>query len=480
MKHKKLFWVDDESGIIRTDYEGKDPKIVVDSLRNVESLSFSENRLFWLLSPYLSHDASIWTCVLEHGVCKDHRKVPAILKNPLSIKFDSFVRVNDVDIENPCKKNNGNCSDLCLIIPGNKRSCTCSVGFQLNSDRQSCRHITEFMLYVENNFVKSINLDNKNQEDEFKVAFTPTSLGTDSVNPQVFDFDYDFINDDLYFVNGRNVSRTSILKDNEINSLLRTNPNAYQLKTISYDWLSRNLYFLRHDEENHKTIIVAFKTNEHMYLADANMPENVMIIDNDSHEPCLHLLQINVHEGNLFFTTCSIDSENQHLFHHLHQANLDGSNVEEVHSFTLGKYFAIHAVDYEERRIYFDYHRTIYYAPFFSNSSVFLNNMTLNDNITFMYVYKKYLYVSDSKSVWRMNKYSGANATKIVSTSSRDNEKKISAVKVISVVTRSNNVENLCAKNNGGCDEFCFARPRRYCGCETNKKLKNDRQCAEK
>lgn len=39
---------------------------------------------------------------------------------------------------NPCQVNNGGCSQLCLPTSENTRSCSCTVGYNLRSDRVSC------------------------------------------------------------------------------------------------------------------------------------------------------------------------------------------------------------------------------------------------------------------------------------------------------------------------------------------------------
>lgn len=39
---------------------------------------------------------------------------------------------------NPCQVNNGGCSQLCFPTSENSRSCSCTVGYNLRSDRMSC------------------------------------------------------------------------------------------------------------------------------------------------------------------------------------------------------------------------------------------------------------------------------------------------------------------------------------------------------
>lgn len=71
-------------------------------------------------------------------------------------------------------------------------------------------------------------------------------------------------------------------------------------------------------------------------------------------------------------------------------------------------------------------------------------------------MYKEHVYLGNSSSVWRPDKGTGTRILKNVK------NKKILGFKIFSVEL-SNEDENLCYSNNGDCDQFCFARPEKYC-----------------
>lgn len=109
--------------------------ILTNSVVNVVSLAYFENQLFYSLP------GTIWSCELINNVCINHEKENVPVQNFLSIKFHAVV--SDYMSQNPCKKNNGNCSVFCFYIPPNKKQCGCNVGFELNLvDSQSCDKIS--------------------------------------------------------------------------------------------------------------------------------------------------------------------------------------------------------------------------------------------------------------------------------------------------------------------------------------------------
>lgn len=49
---------------------------------------------------------------------------------------------------NPCQVNNGGCSQLCFPTSENTRSCSCTVGYNLRSDRTSCEGKKCFKVHI--------------------------------------------------------------------------------------------------------------------------------------------------------------------------------------------------------------------------------------------------------------------------------------------------------------------------------------------
>lgn len=242
-KQQNIYWVDEEKGIIRTNYEGKNYMVVKKTEGNFKSLAFTENHLYYLITSNskLHNTSTIRYCELIQETCAQNEKILVTLQNSSTIKFSKFSSETDSKYENPCKQNNGNCSDLCLLIPHNKKSCACRVGRQLNPDLLTCENVTEIMFYIENNQAKAKYLD-INQKD----VFMPTTLLEQSSDTRnlIADFEYDFKNDKFYFITESNIYRTSIIEDGSLKNIYKINNANYHIIDLSLDTLSNNLYFI--------------------------------------------------------------------------------------------------------------------------------------------------------------------------------------------------------------------------------------------
>lgn len=465
-KDKKILWVDEKNGIACSDYEGNNLAILTESPVSIKSLTFFENQLFWLLPAYMDRNASLWSCKLIDGTCKDYKNHTVSLHNPFSIKIYSELDSMELQDQNPCKVNNGNCSDFCLLIPGSRRSCACKVGYQLNLDYQFCRHTTEFMIYVENQYIRGAILNPK-QKAAFVDAIIPTPF---SIEPSdsVIDFEYDLLNDNFYFTDGKAVYMTSIIKDGEQKTIV-TIKKAYRIVDLAFDWLSSNLYY------SMDSITDGFENRIVAVTQDFknNFIQKTIDIGNDSYQ-CPHSLFVEAKKGYLFFSRCdSVYYEN------FHRKDMDGSKIQNLHQFGQKKELEIFALDHDEDRIYyFDSSKQFIYHADFNFKNIESNGLYISiENINSIYVYKENIYLGNSFSVWRLDKSTGSDKTKILPKFENNSVKKISGIKVVSVATHTSNLENKCAKNNGGCDQFCFSRSSQLCGCEDSKQLQTNGRC---
>lgn len=176
--------------------------------------------------------------------------------------------------------------------------------------------------------------------------------------------------------------------------------------------------------------------------------------------------------GYLFFVHCDIYSETKSIY----KTHLDGSNPTKVFGF-LSKIVKIFAVDYDKQKMFFlnDENNSIFYIDynFQDTQKLIILNYTPIKNINSMFVNGKYVYISNLLSVWRLDKYTGANATKVI-----PNLKNASGTKVVRAKI-SHETEDTCTKNNGGCEEFCYARPQKYCSCVEGKVLTKTGHCLD-
>ncbi len=66
---------------------------------------------------------------------QEHAHLPYTLMVPCCLPFADCASHSG---RNPCQINNGGCSQLCFPTSENTRSCSCTVGYNLRSDRMSC------------------------------------------------------------------------------------------------------------------------------------------------------------------------------------------------------------------------------------------------------------------------------------------------------------------------------------------------------
>lgn len=461
--HENIFWVDEDIGIIRTNYDGYNRKVLTYPLVNIKSLAFFKNQLYWSLPAYKDENARIKSCKLINDTCRFHESLSIHLENYSIVRFYSFLSENYQKNDNPCKENNGNCEQLCLLVPHNKSHCACRVGYKLNSDLQSCGEISKFIMYVEKNYVKGISL-HSNQNSSSQNAFVPTPLFPESSNEvnEIVDFEYDFVNDNFYFIANNSINVISITqKKIMIHKLLWFVKGNYKLTNLAYDWMSGNLYFLLHSKKDHIQMGIV-KNN--CVLKTVIYDENLNSRDN--------FFYVNVNRGKVFYTQCSSDGSQN-----LNQIELDGSNLTKVHKFPVKSGIKSFALDHEKNKIYYLYNRSNSIA--FSNfDSTVKEDLQMNISIAkinSMHLYKDSLYISDDSSIWRLDKNNSFNATKIIPKREHNWEKKISGTKI--VIAHLNNAENQCASDNGNCEQFCFAKPIKHCGYNAKKAQENYVHC---
>lgn len=74
-----------------------------------------------------------------------------LVKMSMKLTMVSYILINTQFTmafpgRNPCQVNNGGCSQLCFPTSENTRSCSCTVGYSLRTDRMSCEGKTASLL----------------------------------------------------------------------------------------------------------------------------------------------------------------------------------------------------------------------------------------------------------------------------------------------------------------------------------------------
>lgn len=70
---------------------------------------------------------------------------------------------------NPCKDNNGNCSQLCLNRYNKTRLCACQIDYELTKDKENCVKPEAFLLYTKNDSIGRISIENEPIENNLHI-----------------------------------------------------------------------------------------------------------------------------------------------------------------------------------------------------------------------------------------------------------------------------------------------------------------------
>lgn len=71
---------------------------------------------------------------------------------------------------NPCKDNNGNCSQLCFYRHDKTRICACKIDYELDKDKQHCVKPETFLLYTKKDTIGRIGIENEENENVIPIA----------------------------------------------------------------------------------------------------------------------------------------------------------------------------------------------------------------------------------------------------------------------------------------------------------------------
>ncbi|KAI2660780.1 Low-density lipoprotein receptor-related protein 1B [Labeo rohita] len=114
-------------------------------------------------------------------VAKRDGRNPAVLRNKTSGVV--HMKVYDRDGQkgrNACQLNNGGCSQLCLPTSENTRTCACTIGYNLRSDRLSCEGLSSFLMYSFHEGIRGISLDpSDHAETLMPISGTLFAVGVD-------------------------------------------------------------------------------------------------------------------------------------------------------------------------------------------------------------------------------------------------------------------------------------------------------------
>ncbi|XP_058795441.1 low-density lipoprotein receptor-related protein 1B-like [Phymastichus coffea] len=466
-KRKRLYWINDYVKIESSDYEGRNRQSFFSDVVTITDLAILDGKLYWFWPGY-NHPANLLSCKIgSNDSCEECTIYSmTILGDPMYMKGHLFNQ--GMSAKNPCEIDNGGCQHLCLLNSRNKRNCACQMGWQINPDKRSCRELHDFVLYTQDGFVRVNSIDGSTKD---LIWPTPYKNVTITEKGEI-DFDYDLMNDHFYWSDDYGIYKMKLKAYRGQATILTVNTSEILLQNIAYDWYTGNMYFVQRS----KTLSRDTSSFRSLMIFNVNLGENhqktLLTYQPDSyhnHNAFVSAIVLHPAKHSMFFA--SVHNKKRFIRH----VDMAGTRVHEIfENFPYyGVRYHIIAIDYITDRVYWiwkgDWATVIKHAKFDGTDIKVISFDGINDAKT-IYVHQQWLYVSNLTSIWRVHKEREGDVKRIAPQID-DDKKRIAGVRVISESVQFRDKENACAKDNGGCAQFCLTTANRvYCDCQDNLK----------
>ncbi|XP_050531547.1 low-density lipoprotein receptor-related protein 6 isoform X2 [Daktulosphaira vitifoliae] len=434
-QNRQIYWVDGKLGFIDVmDFDGKSRKTVHDKgISYPFGIALFQEKLYWT-------DWKSWSIhVADRKGGGVNREIIHGNYVPMDIRVWDPVR--QPDKITPCDKNNGGCSDLCLLAPNSPGySCACPTGIKLIDHHNCANSVQELLLVVQKTEICQISLDSP----DHSIMSVPLSGLAHAIA-----IDYDPVEHYIYWTDDEikmiqraqmNGSNQEIIMSNEI----------FHPDGIAIDYSARNLYWTD-------------TGTDRIEVARLNGKYRRVIITNDLVEP--RGIAVAPELGWLFWSDWFERKPK------IERSNLDGSDRIILLKEDLGWPNGI-TLDIKSKTLYFCDAKT---------DRIELINMNgegrrelVNENVPHVFGLTQlgdYLYWTDwqRRTIDRVNKNTGSDRRLII-----DQLPNLMGVKAINLNDPLS--LNACSENNGNCSQFCFFKPKGgyNCACEIEYELADD------
>ncbi|RXN31423.1 low-density lipo receptor-related 1B [Labeo rohita] len=425
----KMYWISSANGTInRCNLDGSGFEVIESMKRDLTkatALAVMGGKLWWADEDL----AQLGTVAKRDG------RNPAVLRNKTSGVV--HMKVYDRDGQkgrNACQLNNGGCSQLCLPTSENTRTCACTIGYNLRSDRLSCEGLSSFLMYSFHEGIRGISLDpSDHAETLMPISGTLFAVGVD----------FHAGNDTIYWTD-MGLNRISRAKRDQTwrEDIITTGIN--RVEGIAVDWIAGNLYWTDHGLNL-------------IEIARLNGLYRSVVISEGLDQP--RAIAVHPQRGYLFWTEWGKNPC-------IGRARLDGSDQVTLVSSGIAWPNGI-TIDYEENRLYWCDARTdkIERINLETGEGREIVLSAANVDLFSVAVFGAYIYWSDrahaNGSIRRGFKSDATDAVTIRSGLGVN----LKDVKVFNKGREKGT--NPCARSNGGCQQLCFhlGSGRRTCSC---------------
>ncbi|XP_048876028.1 low-density lipoprotein receptor-related protein 1B-like isoform X1 [Brienomyrus brachyistius] len=437
----KLYWISSGNGTInRCNLDGSGLEVLGSAravLTKATALAVMGGKLWW------ADDSSgqLGTITKRDG------RNAVVLRNKTSGVV--HMKVYDRDGQrgrSPCQVNNGGCSQLCLPTSEVTRSCSCTVGYSLRSDRVSCEGIGSFLMYSIQEGIRGISLDPSDNTD----VLMPI---TGTLFPVGVDFHAG--NDTIYWTD-MGLNRISRVKRDQTWREDIVTSGIGRVEGIAVDWVAGNIYWTDH----------GFNLIE---IAQLNGAFRSVVISQGLDQP--RAIAVHPVKGYMFWTEWGQTPC-------IGRARLDGSDQVMLVNSGIAWPNGI-SIDYEENKLYWCDARTdkIERINLENGQSREIVLSSSGLDMFSVTIFGAYIYWSDrahaNGSIRRGFK---SNATEALTMRSGLGI----GLKDVKVFSRGHEKgTNPCARRNGGCQQLCYylGSGRKTCACAHGYLAEDDVSC---
>ncbi|XP_058464924.1 low-density lipoprotein receptor-related protein 6 [Malaya genurostris] len=432
LDNELIYWVDGNLHFLDVmNLDGSNRRTLVNNLDYPYSLTFAPNSLFW----------TDWQDGTLHYYNIASEKHEEILDSPVvPITVHAWNSRLQPTADNPCRRNNGNCSHLCLLSTNmGGYSCACPTGVKLLTTTQCADGPQDMLFVVQRTQVSRISLDSPD--------YTSVQLQLGKVRYAIA-IDYDPIDNYIYWSDeGSNAIKK--VRPDGTGMIEIVNTEIQSPDGLAVDWLARNLYWT--DTGTDRIQVCRLDGSFRRVLIYENLEEPRAI----ALAPTL---------GWMFWSDWSEKDPK------IERSSLDGTERVLIVQQNLGWPNGI-ALDVDARKIYWCDAKLDRIEV--ANMDGSGRNIILSDNLPHAFglsLLEDFLYWTDwqRRSIDRANKLNGNDRTVIV-----EAFPDLMGLKVAKL--HENKGSNPCVVKNGGCSQLCLNRPKDYvCRCQIDYELDRD------
>nr|CAD7457230.1 unnamed protein product [Timema tahoe] len=224
LNRNKIYWCDAKTDKIEvSNMDGSDRREMInDNVPHIFGISLLGDHLYWTDWQRRSIERVDLTG-------ESREEIVDQLPNVMGLKA---VRLGKVEGSNPCSRDNGGCSHLCLNRPGNNYVCACQIGYELTADERTCVVPEAFLLFARRENIGRISIENGNNDVIIPVTGVKdaSALDFDITDNRIYWTDVKLKTITRAFMNGSDVER--------IVEFGLESPEG-----MAVDWVAHNIYW---------------------------------------------------------------------------------------------------------------------------------------------------------------------------------------------------------------------------------------------